>query len=110
MVWLLYALRVVQGLLQGVCWPSLSPLVNKWTPTSEKGLFVSIAYMGATFGTVITYPMCGLVMQSTSWTWVFYITSIITLVWFLFWILFMSDSPEEDRFLTEKEKKYILST
>ncbi len=30
----------------------------QWSPEKEKGTFLS-SYLGGTFGTVVTYPMCG---------------------------------------------------
>ena len=29
----------------------------RWVPTSEKPVFLSFAYVGGTFGTIITYPV-----------------------------------------------------
>ena len=31
----------------------------RWSPESEKGTFVSFSYLGGTFGSVITFPLCG---------------------------------------------------
>jgi len=58
----------------------------------------------------VTYPMCGLIMEYTSWTWVFYSTSAITVLWFVAWTFFYFDLPEDDPYISEEEKKYIIST
>ena len=50
---LVYTLRIVQGLAQSVCFPSLHPLTSKWSPEKEKGKFVSFSYLGGTFGSVV---------------------------------------------------------
>ena len=34
-------------------------LCLRWSPQSEKGTFVSFSYLGGTFGSVITFPLCG---------------------------------------------------
>ena len=43
-----------------IFWP-FSDQVNmstfRWVPTSEKPVFLSFAYVGGTFGTIITYPV-----------------------------------------------------
>ena len=81
--------RLVQGLVLGPCFPILNPLTNRsdmnfftdsnhfhsarfteksqfrWSPESEKGTFVSFSYLGGTFGSVITFPLCG--KHSTSY-------------------------------------------
>ena len=105
---LVYTLRVVQGLSQSVCFPSLHPLTAKWSPEPEKGRFVSFSYLGGTFGSVVTFPLCGVIIDTLGWVWVFYITSFITFFWFLLWMLFVTDLPEDDPFITETEKKSIL--
>jgi len=102
-------LRLVQGLLQSPCFPSLNPLTNRWVPESEKGRFVTFAFNGGTVGAVITFPLCGIIIENTSWVWVFYVSAILTLVWGLLWFLFMYDLPESDPFITDVEKKLILN-
>jgi len=102
-------LRLVQGLLQSPCFPSLNPLTNRWVPESEKGRFVTFAFNGGTVGAVITFPLCGIIIENTSWVWVFYVSAILTLVWGLLWFLFMYDLPESDPFISDVEKKLILN-
>ena len=68
---LVYTLRIVQGLAQSVCFPSLHPLTSKWSPEKEKGKFVSFSYLGGTFGSVVTFPLCGLIIDSLGWIWIF---------------------------------------
>ena len=36
---------------------SLQSLTHRWVPTSEKPVFLSFAYVGGTFGTIVTYPV-----------------------------------------------------
>ena len=44
-----------------IVWPFFSPSpafkTFRWVPTSEKPVFLSFAYVGGTFGTIITYPV-----------------------------------------------------
>lgn len=105
---LVYALRVVQGLTQSVCFPSLHPLTAKWSPENERGRFVAFSYLGGTFGSVVTFPLCGIIIDYLGWIWVFYITSFITFFWFVLWILFVTDLPEDDRFISQEEKVLIM--
>jgi len=103
------ALRLVQGLLQSPCFPSLNPLTNRWVPESEKGKFVTFAFNGGTVGAVITFPLCGIIIENSSWVWVFYVSAILTLVWGSLWFIFMYDLPESDPFISDVEKKLILN-
>jgi len=103
------ALRFLQGLLQSPCFPSLNPLTNRWVPESEKGKFVTFAFNGGTVGAVITFPLCGIIIENSSWVWVFYVSAILTLAWGSLWFLFMYDLPESDPYISVAEKKLILS-
>ena len=39
----------------------------RWVPESEKGRFVSFAYLGGSFGSVVTFPLCGLITDHLGW-------------------------------------------
>lgn len=56
--WLVFAIRLITGILAGVLYPSLHNLISKWAPPAERGKFIS-ALLGGTFGTVITWPLAG---------------------------------------------------
>jgi len=109
-VWLVFVMRVVQGLLQAPAFPGLNPMTNQWVPEEEKGKFMSFAYMGGTFGACITYPLCGWILDTMPWQAVFYITSAITALWVLGWFFLVFDSPENDPFISQEEKDFILKT
>ena len=76
-------------------------------------------------GTVVTYPLGGLLLSLTSWDSVFYCTAGLGLVWLLLWVTLVlpsntilmtvtppqvSDTPEESGRISEEERTYILST
>ena len=42
-------------------------MVSKWVPNKEKSAFVSFAYVGGTFGSIITNPICGVIISSIGW-------------------------------------------
>lgn len=108
-VWMVIAVRLVQGGLEAASFPALNPLVSKWVPTSEKPVFLSFAYVGGTFGTIVTYPMCGLIIEHLGWEAVFYITAGITVLWVIVWQVLVSELPEESRFISVEEREYIIA-
>lgn len=82
-------------------------LVANWAPPEEKGKFIG-ALLGGTFGTVITWSLCGVLISSLGWEWAFYVPGIITLVWCIIWFAIVSNSPEEHPRIDPKEKMYIM--
>ena len=65
--WTLFSLRVLQGLLSGVTYPSLPPIVKRWSLATELSTFIAISYSGGTFGITITYPLGGLILDNLGW-------------------------------------------
>ena len=39
----------------------------RWAPAEEQSKFVTFTYIGNTFGTMITYPISGVILNSIGW-------------------------------------------
>jgi ACS family sodium-dependent inorganic phosphate cotransporter len=98
--------RFLTGLCGGVIYPCLHCLVSRWAPPEEKGKFIG-ALLGGTLGTMVTWPLLGFIIESLGWSWSFFINGGIVLVWCVFWILLVADSPEAHSTISEEEKLYI---
>ena len=46
---------------------SWQSLAHRWVPTSEKPVFLSFAYVGGTFGTIVTYPVSSFHLVGNIW-------------------------------------------
>lgn len=101
-----FAIRFLIGFVSGVAYPCCHSLISKWSPPEEKGKFVA-SLMGGTFGTVITWPICGLIIENLGWHWAFYIVSIFVLVIVGFWFFLVSDTPSKHSTISIKEREYI---
>ncbi len=42
------------------------------------------------------------------WPSIFYVFGIIGVVWFVLWMILAAKSPENHRFISEKEREYII--
>lgn len=80
--------------------------MSKWAPPDEKGKFVS-ALLGGAFGTVITWPLAGALMESFGWVWAFYVPAVITFIAMVFWFALVADSPSVHPRITTDERDYI---
>lgn len=63
--------------------------------------------MGGTFGTVITWPISGLIIESLGWEWAFYIVAIFVFVTTCVWFIVVDDSPAQHSSITMEERNYI---
>lgn len=82
-------LRLLQGFVTGVSWPAMHHLTAKWIPPNERSQFVS-AYLGSSIGVAIAYPIFGFIIKVSSWEWVFHACGICGIIWYMFWLYFVS--------------------
>lgn len=56
--------------------------------------------------------MGGIILQymPTGWEAVFYIFGVISVIWFLFWVVLCYNDPNSHPFITEKEKLFLKET
>ncbi|KAK4874767.1 hypothetical protein RN001_014127 [Aquatica leii] len=103
---LVIILQVVQGLAQGVTWPSLYGLISSWVPVYERSRFVT-AFQGISVGTTIGQVMAGFVISRFGWSYVFFIAGGISVLWCFVWYFFAYDTPELHPRISSHELKYI---
>ena len=64
-------------------------LTGRWIPPNERSKFVS-AYLGSSVGVAIAYPIFGFIIKATSWEWVFHVCGLCGIVWYIFWLYYVS--------------------
>lgn len=67
-------------------------------------------HVGTAFGTVLSFLTSGFIADGLGWPWVFYIQGALTFIWLLVWAFFIADSPEAQKFISDEEKDYIVSS
>ena len=82
-------------------------MTAKWVPQEERSSFVARSFMGTMVGKVITYPLCGILIDEYGWESAFYVTGSATFVWFVFWWLLVFDTPEKHPRISPEEKDRI---
>ncbi|KAK4317784.1 hypothetical protein Pmani_011182 [Petrolisthes manimaculis] len=104
------ALRVIQGVCQGVSWPSMHPLVTRWIPPLERPRFISYVYFASTFSIALTLPVCGVLIERYGWEMTFYLTGLPSLLWCVAWFALVYDYPSQHPRISEAEVAYITTT
>ena len=105
----LLAVRIVMGLVMGVSFPAGYALLRAWAPPTERSTAISLALSACNIGTAITMPMASAIISGISWKAVFYIQGSFVLIWFVFWVLLVYDTPEQHRFITAEERDFIVT-
>ncbi|XP_015604932.1 sialin isoform X2 [Cephus cinctus] len=106
-VYLLVAVRIVEGICEGVTYPSVHAIWANWAPPLERSKLATIAFSGSFVGTVISMPVAGLMTEYLGWASVFYVFGAFGLCWLILWWIVVADKPEDDPYISEIELKYI---
>ncbi|XP_016323166.1 sialin-like [Sinocyclocheilus anshuiensis] len=106
----LIAVRVLEGIGEGVSYPAMHAMWASWAPPLERSRLLTISYTGAQLGTVVALPLSGQICFYLDWTYVFYIFGAVGLLWFVLWAYFVSNSPSLHKRISEDEKTYIMAS
>jgi len=109
-VYLLIVARILEGLFEGLTFPSLQAIWYKWAPPLERSVLPTISFSGVFIGTVLGLSLSGVITHSLGWEWVFYIFGLLGIIWSFFWFRFITDSPADHPKITKKEKDYIMES
>ncbi|EDW72453.1 uncharacterized protein Dwil_GK20703 [Drosophila willistoni] len=105
---LMVFLRSVQGLCQGVIFPSTHTFLSKWAPAEERGRLVGYCYSGSQFGTVIMLSVSGYIASSSlGWPSIFYVPGCVGIVWAFVWLYYCASTPAEHAGITPAERRHI---
>uniref|UniRef100_A0A1I8Q5Y1 Putative inorganic phosphate cotransporter n=1 Tax=Stomoxys calcitrans TaxID=35570 RepID=A0A1I8Q5Y1_STOCA len=108
---LLIALRSVQGLCQGMIFPSTHTFLAKWAPAEERGRLVSYCYSGSQFGTVVMLSISGYIASSwMGWPSIFYVSGLAGMMWCFIWYFYSASTPAQHPTITTQERRYIESS
>ncbi|XP_067047190.1 sialin-like [Acropora muricata] len=109
----LIAVRILEGLGEGVTFPAMHAMWSSWAPPLERSKLITFSYAGLQLGTIIGMPLTGYLCSSSFWGgWpsVFYIFGAIGVIWFFIWMTFTYDRPSDHPRISIKEREYIEST
>ena len=109
-VYMLIALRVLEGIGEGVTFPSMHALLSCWIPSLERSRAVTFVYSGAQFGTVIGMPLSGVLCDhgfAGGWPSVFYVFGATGCMWAIAWFLLCHNFPSDHPRISLAERRYI---
>ncbi|XP_055606518.1 sialin [Uranotaenia lowii] len=106
----LIAVRIIEGIFEGVTFPCIHAVWSRWAPPSERSRMASIAFAGNYAGTVVSMPLSGVFATAYGWQSVFYIFGTIGCIWYVAWVFVVKTSPEVDPWISDNEKDFILNS
>lgn len=106
----LIAVRVIEGIAEGVTFPCIHAVWSRWAPPNERSRMASTAFAGNYAGTVVAMPLSGILASAYGWESLFYVFGAIGCIWFIGWVIIVREGPEKDRFISKDELRYIHAT
>lgn len=106
----LVLVRILEGLGEGVTFPSMHAMLARWVPKTERSRFAAVVYNGANFGTIISIPLTGYLCSLDymgGWPLSFYIFGSLGLVWCFFWWYYVFDTPQTHPRISQEELLFI---
>ncbi|NLV21752.1 MAG: MFS transporter [Syntrophomonadaceae bacterium] len=102
--------RVLLGVGNGIHFPNMSILVKRWFPPHERGLANSLYGVGGCIGMVIAFPLFSSINTRLGWEYSFIIPGLLALLVTLpLWLRWISDSPQDNPYISAAEAAYIHS-
>lgn len=105
------AIRIVQGLFQGVIFPCVTEHLAMWSPPEERNRLGAFSYTGTDCGTVLAMFISGMIAKGAmGWPGISYVSGSLCAAWCFLWLIFAANNATESRFIGEEECKYIESS
>ncbi|GFW06674.1 hypothetical protein TNCV_3287751 [Trichonephila clavipes] len=99
--------RIMEGLGEGVTYPAMNVMIGHWAPKVERSRMSAVIYTGSAVGNVFSFALSGIISASIGWPSVFYIFGALGVIWTVFWLLFVYETPEKHPYISEEEIKVI---
>lgn len=106
----LLVLRFILGVSEGGMLPVVLTMVSNWFPEKEVGRANAFVMMFAPLGGMLTAPVSGAIISAFDWRWLFIIEGLLSLIVLAVWWFMISDRPEEARWLSDRERDYLVTT
>ena len=114
-VQLFSALRIVQGVVQGVMWPSYAAMWTRWAPPAERSTMSSFPQCGGYVGNIVFAAVIGWQIDRDEgmvlggWAAAFRFSAVIGLGWSILWLILVRDSPAKQPGCGVTERGFIES-
>ena len=99
--------RILQGLVEGVTYPSVHGIWRWWAPPLERSRLATLAYMGSYGGAVLGMPISGFLADHVGWYAPYYFYGAAGIVWFMFWLWLAFEKPCTHPSISPREQLYI---
>jgi MFS family permease len=111
--WKFLAVRTLLGAAEAGFFPGMIYLTSQWFPQKNRASVMGLFYMGAPLALTLGSPLSGALLEMhgfmgfPGWYWMFIIEGMLAVVAGIFAFLYLDDSPQKARFLTDEQKAVL---
>jgi ACS family sodium-dependent inorganic phosphate cotransporter len=91
----LFAVRILLGLGEGVNFPAIHSLTARWMPGRERARTLALNFSGMYLGTVVALIFSPLIIATFGWPALFYLSGAAGVVWVALWSSKAADGPPD---------------
>ena len=100
--------RVFFGVGEGPTQSNGIKVISNWVSPKEYSRAYGYAFGGLFLGPAIAAPILGWMIAQFGWRMPFYILGALGFLWVIGWKKLFTDRPENNKYVSESEKKWIL--
>ncbi|XP_017836066.1 putative inorganic phosphate cotransporter [Drosophila busckii] len=104
---LICAVRLLEGLGQGVLFPSVHTVISAWVLPKERASMGNFTYAGNQFGTIAMLASSGLLASIGGWPLIFYASGGAGCIWSVVYFIWGASSPKDSKTITAEERELI---
>ncbi|MHC1705649.1 MAG: MFS transporter [Tenuifilaceae bacterium] len=101
--------RMMLGLGEAGPWPGATKSNAEWFPQKERALAQGLFGAAASIGSILAPIIILMLYISLGWKLTFVIVGSLGILWIIPWMIINKKGPKEHKWITEKEREYILS-
>lgn len=102
-------LQFFEYIFIGMMIPPIYKMISRWIPNIEKSTAIALCSGSMYLDSFVIDILKEFCFLGIKWNWIFYLSSIFILIWFVSWRLLIKDTPEECGKMDDREKVYLES-
>lgn len=102
--------RAALGIAEGPINIGILTIINRWFPPHEKATATGVFMASIKTAPALVPPLCAFIIYHFGWREVFYFFAIPGIVLAVAWLLFVRDTPQGSRFVSQAELAHIETT
>jgi sugar phosphate permease len=99
--------RFLVGACESISIPALASFNSHWVPRHEYARAQTVSISGTSIGQMLAYPTTVWIIETFSWSVVFYFNAVIGFLWMAVWLWYTTDTPREHPRIDAEELQYI---